>query len=115
MLTSKQWFQIVSGVISGLITGAAFMQTLFGQSVTLQIIAGLGLSNIILSSVGAALSGQGADVKSVLDMPGVEKLTVNSQANQTLAKLAVDPTIDKIAPTPAALDTVTKTAEGATK
>ena len=43
MLTSKQWFQIVSGVISGLITGAAFMQTLFGQSVTLQIIAGLGL------------------------------------------------------------------------
>ncbi len=114
-LTSKQWFQIVSGIIGGLITGAALLTTLFGQDLTIKIVAGLGIVNIILSSVGTVLSGQGSDIKSVLAMPGVEKITVNSQANQTLATIAVDPTVDKISPTPAAMEQVTKTAEGVTK
>jgi hypothetical protein len=114
-MTSKQWFQIISGTVSGLITGAAFFQTLFGQTITLDIIAGLGLTNIIISSVGTVVSGpesQDTQVKNVLAMPGVEKIDVNERASPDLAKLAVDPTIDKIGPTPAAEARVTVTAKG---
>lgn len=112
-LTSKQWFQIISGIISGLITGAALMQTLFGQDLTIKIVAGLGILNIILSSVGTAVSGQGSDIKSVLAMPGVEKISVNGRANATLAAIAVDPAQDKIAPTQAAQSEVSATARAA--
>src|SRR5882724_10191409 len=95
-ITSKQWFQIVSGVIGGLITGAALLQTLFGQALTIQIVAGLGVANIILSSVGTALSGQGSLVKDVAAMPGVEKVLVNATASPTLASVAVDPAQQKV-------------------
>ena len=103
-ITSKQWFQIISGINGGLITGAALLQTLFGQNLTIQIVAGLGIFGIILNSVGAALSGadsQETQVKNVLAMPGVQNIEVNSRATPALAKLAVDPTQDKIAPTQA--------------
>ncbi len=116
-LTSKQWFQIISGSISSLITAAALLQTLFGQDLTIKIVAILGIGNILLSSVGAALSGpdsQSTQVKSVLAMTGVEKIDVNAKASPELAKLAVDPTQDKIAPTPAAMQQVTATAKAAT-
>ena len=114
-INSKQWFQIISGVIGGLITGAAMMQTLFGQDLTIKIVAALGIANIILSSTGTALSGQGATVKEVLAMDGVEKIDVNAKANATLAALAVDPNVNKIAPTPAAMQQVTATAKGELK
>lgn len=112
-ITAKQWYQIITGVISGLITGAALMQTLLGQDLTIKIVAGLGILNIIVSSIGTALSSQGSDIKSVLAMPGIEKVTVNDKANQTLAAIAVDPTVNKIAPTQAAQIEVMATAKGA--
>ena len=112
-VTTKQWFQIVSGIISGLITGAALLQTLFGQDLTLKIVAGLGICGIILNSIGTAFSTQTAQVKDVLDMPGVEHIAVNAQATPALAAIAVDPGVDKISPTQAALATVTQTAKAA--
>src|SRR6185437_2136156 len=51
--------------------------------------------------IAVAFAGQGQTVKDVLAMPGVDGLTVNKNANQTLASIAMDPTQDKIAPTPA--------------
>src|ERR1700739_205081 len=101
-LTSKQWFQITSGSVSGLITGAALLNPLVGQDLALKVVAGLGIINIVLSSVGTALSGpesQDTQVKNVLAMPGVQKIDVNEKASPALAKLAVDPMIDKIGPT----------------
>jgi len=97
-LTSKQWFQIVSGIISGLITGAALMQTLFGQDLTIKIVAGLGIANIILSSVGAAVSGQSNLVSDVAAMPGVEHISVNANASPALASVATDPAQPKVGP-----------------
>jgi len=112
-VTSKQWFQIVSGMISSLITGAAFMQTLFGQDLTLHIIAGLGLTNIMLSSVGATLSGQGNLVRDVAAMPGVTNISVNADATPTLAAAATDPSQPKIgATTPDVRTTLLVTAKG---
>lgn len=111
-ITSKQWFQIISGVISGLITGAALLNPLFGESLALKIVSVLGIMNIVLSSVGTAFSGQGNLVRDVLAMPGVEKINIGSQANQTLAQIAVDPAVDRISPTRDAQAAVSATAAG---
>jgi hypothetical protein len=111
-VTSKQWFQIISGIISGLITGAALLNPLFGETHALQIVSVLGISNIVLSSIGTAFSGQGNLVKDVLAMPGVEKINIGAQANQTLAQLAVDPAVDNISPTRDAQAVVSATAAG---
>lgn len=111
-ITSKQWFQIISGIISGLITGAALLNPLFGEKISLIIVSVLGIINIILNSFGTALATQTNLVKDVLAMPGVEKINVGPEANQTLAQIAIDPTVDKIAPTRAAQDIVTATAAG---
>jgi hypothetical protein len=112
-ITSKQWFQIISGVVSGLITGAALLNPLFGETLALQIVAVLGIVNIVLNSIGTSLSGQGNLVKDVLAMPGVEKINIGPQANQTLAQIAIDPSIDRISPTRDAQAVVSATAAGA--
>lgn len=108
----KQWIRIISTVNGSLITGAAFFNQLFGDALALQIIAVLGLSQIVMSSLDTALSGQAQLVKDVAAMPGVEKITVNTQANPTLAAVAVDPTVDKVAPLRQDIDIVTQTARG---
>ena len=113
-ITSKQWFQIVSGVIGGLITGAALMQTLFGQDLTIKIVAGLGIANIILGSIGAALSGQANLVRDVAAMPGVERVSVNAQASTALAQVATDPAQSKVgASSPDVRTVLLTTAKGA--
>lgn len=109
-LTSKQWFQIVSGVNGGLITGAALLQTLFGQDLTLKIVAVLGIIGIIINSVGTAVSGQADLVKDVRSMPGVEHIEINEKANTVLAAMAMDPNEPKIAPRESAARQVAATA-----
>lgn len=108
----KQWFQIVSGFVSSLITGAALLNPIFGETTSLQIVAVLGIMNLALNSVGTALSGQAQLVKDVAAMPGVSMISVNENANPTLAAVAVDPTQDKVSATRADLDIVTQTARG---
>ena len=100
-ITPKQWYQIITGIISGLITGAALMQTLLGQDLTIKIVAGLGILNIIVSSIGTALSGadsQATQIKNVEAMPGVERVSINAQASPALAAIAVDPDHPKVGP-----------------
>lgn len=113
-MTSKQWFQIISGTISGLITAGALFTTLFGQDMTLKIIACLGLVNIVLSSVGAAVSGQANLIKDVAAMPGVQQISVNASANQTLAQIATSGASDsaKVEPVPSAATAVANIAKG---
>ena len=101
-ITAKQWYQIITGIISGLITGAALMQTLLGQDLTIKIVAGLGILNIIVSSIGTALSGADSpakQMKSVAALPGVEKVLVNATATNGVAAAALDPTQPKIGAT----------------
>jgi hypothetical protein len=116
-ITSKQWFQIISGINGGLITGAALLQTLFGQDLTIKIVAGLGIFGIILNSIGAAVSGpdsQDVQVKNVLAMPGVSRIGVNENASPALAALATDPAQPKIGPvTPDVKPTLVQTAKAA--
>jgi len=113
-LTSKQWFQIVQGIVGGLITGAALLTTLFGQELTIKIVAGLGIVNIIIASIGTALSGQANLVQDVAAMPGVSRIAINAEANPTLAAVATDPGQPKVgATTPEVRATLQDKAKGA--
>lgn len=115
-ITSKQWFQIISGVNGGLITGAALLQTLFGQDLALQIVAALGVMGIIINSVGTALSGQGSLVQDVASITGNDgkpavRINVNANAGAALASAAIDPALTNVgASTPEARAILTETA-----
>lgn len=108
----KQWIQITSTILASLITSAALFETLLGQQVAIKLIAALGIMNIVVGSIGTAVSGQAQLVKDVAAMPGVERISINQNANPTLAAVAVDPTQDKVAPTRADMDVVAQTARG---
>lgn len=111
-LTGKQVLSIVVAILSVLMISTAQLTELLGPTIAKTIVTVAGLSNTIISSIVAALSGQASLVQDVRSMPGVERIEVNEKANQTLAKLAIDPLEDKIEVAPKAMPTVTRTAEG---
>lgn len=82
-----------------------------GPAHTVTALAGLG--STILGFAVSFFTGQAGLVKNVLAMPGVEKLTVNAEANPTLASVAVDPSQPKIEATPQAEAAVKRSAEEA--
>lgn len=88
---------VVLGVITG---GTAQLTDLCGPVATkiLVSLASLGIS--VISGFMTVLTGQNSIVQSVRSMPGVEQITVNEKANQTLAALAVDPKEGKILAAP---------------
>lgn len=129
-LSSKQWISIAIATLGVLMISQAQLTDLFGANVAKIVQSASGLLNMILGSSLAVITGnvapdvaarqlvqqpagQDAMVREVLRMDGVEKIDVNKKANATLASIAVDPTVDKIAPIPEAVTTVTKTAEEA--
>jgi hypothetical protein len=111
-LTGKQLLLILSAVLSALVAASAQLTDIFGPTTAKAIISVVSLGNTVLTSITAALSGQGSLLKDVAAMPGIEKITVNAQANQTVAKEAVSEAQPKIEATPAALQTVAETAKG---
>ena len=111
-ITPIQWMLIVIAALGAISGGSAQMTDLFGQTVAKDIASAASFLSSIISAILMPLTGQSAQIKSVLAMPGVDKIDVNAQANPTLASIAIDRTVDKIAPTPAALIEVTKTAQG---
>jgi hypothetical protein len=112
-LTLVQWIGIMVGLNSLLMGATPQLTVLFGTAAVPYIIAVATLGNGALGVFVTVIGGQSAQVRNVLAMPGVEKIDVNGQANGTLATLAVDPTQNKIAPTPAAMQQVTATAKSA--
>lgn len=74
----------------------------------------LGFISACLGVVATVTSSQGAQIKEVRSMLGVEKVLVNEKANQTLAALATDPNEPKIgATTPAVREVLKDTAKAA--
>ena len=111
-LNQNQVIAIIVAVMSVLSGATAQLTDLFGAVVAKDIVSVSGLVTAALSAILAVVTSQGSQVRGVLAMPGVEKISVNAQANQTLASLAVDPNVNKIAPTQAAMADVTATAKG---
>jgi hypothetical protein len=110
-LTILQWIGIVLGLNSLFMSSTPQLTVLFGANAVPYIIALATLGNGALGVFITVIGGQGTQLRNVLAMPGVEKIDVNDRASPTLAAIAIDPAQDKIAPTPAAMATVTATAK----
>lgn len=108
----KQFIAIIIAVLSVLAVSTSSLTDIFGTEVAKVVVPAAGLLNTILSAALAVITSQGATVKNVLAMPGVQKIDVNSQANKTLAQIAVDPKQDKIGPQPDDVEAVTQIAQG---
>lgn len=111
-LNRSQILAISIAVLGVLMVSTSQLTDLFGPTVTKSIVSLASILNSVLGSILAVITSQGGQVRDVLAMPGVEKVTVNANANQTLASIAVDPLVNKISPTPAAQAAVTATAKG---
>lgn len=111
-LTGKQILSIVAAVVSALMLATTQLTDIFGPTVAKSIVSVAALANMILNSIVAALTGQASLVQDVRAMPGVQNIDINAQANQTLAKMAMDPTEDKVRAIPEDASAVLQTAKG---
>lgn len=111
-LTRNQILAITLAVLGVLAGSATQLTDLFGANVAKTAVTASSLVQTILASILAALTGQSSQVKDVLAMPGVERVTVNERANSTLAAIAVDPKVDKIAPVSGSTEQVQSIAKG---
>lgn len=110
----KLILNILSSVNGSLITGAALFNPLVGQDVALKIISILGICQIIVSAINSNLSTQANNIKDVAAMPGVERISVNAQANSTLAAVATSSDQPKVgATTPGVREVLKEVAKGA--
>lgn len=108
----NQIFAITLVVLGVLAASTAQLNDLVGPTATKTIVSIAGLLTSIISGILGVLTGQASQVKAVQAMPGVEKIVVNKEANQTLAALAIDPLQDKVEALPTDESAVTKTAKG---
>lgn len=114
-LTGKQWLAIVAAVVSALMLATTQLTDIFGATVAKEIVSVAALLNMVLNSIVAALTGQATLVKDVAALPGVERISVNAQANPSLAAIATDSAQPKVgATTPEVRATLIETAKGTT-
>lgn len=110
-LTVNQWFAIIIAILSALAGATAQLNDLFGVQAGHSIVTAATLLTTIMSSILVSLTSQGAQIRNVNAMQGIEKILVNKDANQTLAQIAIDPST-KVQPTPNAEAAVAETAHG---
>lgn len=115
-LTGKQWLSIIAAVVSALMLATTQLTDIFGASMAKTIVSVAALANLIINSVVAGLTGQTSLIKDVAAMPGVERISVNTMANQALAQVATDPQQPKVGATDAGTRMALQdTAKGATQ
>lgn len=114
-LTPLQIVGIIILFNSTLIGGASQLGDLsLSPGIVKAILAVATLGNGFLGGLVTMFSSQGSMVRTVAAMPGVERVAINAQANQTLATAAVDPDQPKIGPTtPDVRNVLRDTAKGA--
>lgn len=111
-ITRNQWLAIIVLVLSVSSGATAQLTDIFGPGMA-KILGSLSsLGATIVSGVQLILGGQGQQVKDVAAMPGVEQVTINANANQALATVAVDPAQTKIEPKASDVQAVAETAKG---
>lgn len=113
-LTLQQKLAITTGVVGAATAAFGALNSVMTPTEALIGTVILGFISACLGTVGTVLSSQGAQIKAVAAMPGIERMTVNASANETLAQAAVssDPALAKIEPTTAANSAVNATAKG---
>lgn len=110
-LTGKQLLLILSAVLSALVAASAQLTDIFGPVTAKAIISVVSLSNTVLTSITAAISGQANLVIDAAAQKGV-KVEVDKTAAPNIAALAVDPAQDSIAPVRGQEEAVAKVAAG---
>ena len=95
-LNRKQSLALTIATLSVLMVSTAQLTDLFGASLAKAIVSGAGMLNGILSGWLTVLTSQSETVRDVQDMPGVERIQVNRDANQTLARMALDSENQKV-------------------
>ncbi len=110
-INHKQVLSIILAVLGVLMVSTSQLTELLGASNAKYVVTVAGMINSVLASIMAVISSQGGLLRDVQAMSGVEKITVNEGANQTLSQIAVDPN-SKVEATPGAAAAVTKTAGG---
>ena len=100
-LTRNQMLALGSLGLGLLAGGGSTLTELFGQGLATKIAASAGFLNSFVSGAILILSGQIQQIKDVSAMPGVERISVNTSANQALAQVATDPTQPKVGATDA--------------
>ena len=113
-LTANQVLSIIAAVLAALVAATAQLTDIFGPTTAKTIVSAASLANMVLTGILAGLTSQKSQIQNVAAMPGVEKITVNAQANQTLAQVAVsnDPVATKVEAIPTAAAKVEATAKG---
>lgn len=112
-ITALQWIGIVL-IVNGVLTGSVNEMTdLLGAVWAKHIVSLCVMGSGICGGLITMFGGQGAMIKNVAAMPGVERITVNGNANQTLAQAASIDGVSKVYPVPQATDTVSRIAKGA--
>lgn len=86
-------------VLLNVLGGATAQLTpMLGSTIATDIATIASLFATVISGWMFIVTGQGSLVKQVADMPGVERVAVNAQANSTLAAVATDPAQRKVGP-----------------
>lgn len=111
-INHKQVLSITLAVLGVLMVSTTQLTELFGAPLAKTIVTIAGVINSLLASIMAVITSQGGLVRDVQAMPGVDKITINAGANQTLAQIAVDPANEKIEASPGAGAAVNRTAGG---
>lgn len=108
----NQVLAIIVVVLGVLVASTANLTDLFGPTTAKLVVSASGLLSSVLSGILGVLTGQSGQIKAVQNMPGVDNIVVNKQANPTLASLAVDPAQPKVVAAPGAEATIAATAKG---
>ena len=113
-LTDAQKIAILGAIVSALAGSAAQFTPIFGATVATDVASVASFLGTVINGVMFIVTGQGAQVKNVAAMPGVEGISVNAQATSTLAQIAVDKSQSKVSATPEAANAVQTIAKAAT-
>lgn len=109
-LNTRQIISIIGAVFSVLMVASIQLTDLVGPTMAKTVVSIAGLGNLMLQAIMTSITGQGPTVQSVQAMPGIDKITINSQANKVLADLAVDALNNKIDISPGSSIAVNQTA-----
>ena len=116
-MNTPQKLALTIGILGFVATGGTQLTDIFAPFgsmaplIVKEIVSIAGFVSGVLGIVLTFTTGQGSQVKAVQDMPGVDKIVVNKQANATLATMAIDPAQEKIEAAPGAEAAITATAK----
>lgn len=112
-ITRNQWLSLLALALSLLAAGGATLTQIFGAGMAGKIAASAGFLSSFVNGAIVILTSQTNQVKDVAALPGVERISVNAQANTALAQVATDPAQPKVGATVPEVRTVLQeTAKG---